>query len=229
MSLIVALASCGPSPAPSRPASPPERPLPIVQPTAPRRPLTLASGGSVALGELRLELVAIVTEEIAEAPGAPEAYPAGSGVTVTVALGGQRAALTRLSPGYTSESIAWLAGHRLELVSADHRGAQLLVDRVTERVTATRSLRVRVGDVVRLHDRVDFTFRGHGHKSVEPGMTSPLLVRVAFDGVDQQLALEPPRDVTFQWRDLRFRLGAYEYDDFMELVVEQLALEPVQP
>lgn len=218
------LLACGPARAPA----PPIASTPMTTPTpSPRVPLVFARGATLALGDLRLVLEDIVSETIEAAPDDANAYPAGSGVTVTVSLGGERGSMTLLSPGYTSTPVSWLAGYRVELVRADDRGAQILVDRVTDRVAASQTIELRRGDAVQLHGRVRLEFRGHGHKMVEPGMESPLLVRVAFDGRDQQYALHPPREVTFWWQDLRFTLGRYTYDEAMEIVVDRLALEPV--
>lgn len=222
--LAFLLLSCGPT----RFASPTSKPITTPTSTTPgRSPLTLARGASLALGDIQLVLEEIVTETIEPAPDDTTAYPSGSGVTVTVTLGGQRGSMSLLSPGYTSNPIAWLAGYRIELVHADDRSAQLVFDRVTERAAATQTIQLRRGETARLHDRVRFEFRGHGHKMMDEGIESPLLVRVAFDGRDHQYALHPPRETTFYWQDLLFTLGTYTYDERMELVVDRLALEPV--
>lgn len=195
--------------------------------TAPRVPLSLAPGASLELDGTRLALVEITLETIAADPSNPTAYPPGSGATVTVTLAGERGVLTLLSAGYTSTSVAWLGAYRVELVGADHRGAELHVDRVTDRVLARQPIQLRRGETARIHDR-EVTFHSHGHKMVEAGTESPLLVRVAFDGRDEHTySLFPSRKAVFHWQDLRFTLVAYEYDSQMELVVDRLALEPV--
>jgi len=206
-------------------SDPPSSPVPA----ATRTPRAIALGTTVELGPERLELVDIVSEEIAEAPDARDAYPAGSGVTVTVVIGGERSAMTLLSKGYTSTPVTWVQKYRLELVRVDGQVAHLHVDRVTDHVVGTQAVRIRRGETVRVHERVDFAFREHGHKRVEPGIESPLLVRVAYDGAEQSYALFPPNRSSFMWRDLQFTLGAYEYNEYMDLSVDRLELEAVPP
>jgi hypothetical protein len=238
LALLAILAGCAPAPAvPPPPAMTDLAPPPAAAPSpaaSPRSPLAVALRAPIELEEGRwLEVEAIVGEDLAPAPGdGAAAYPAGSGVTVTVAVAGQQATLSLLSAGYSSAPVAWLDDLRIELAGVAGEVAHLRLDRRTDRVLASQAVRIRQGETIRLHDEVDFQFVSHGHKAVTAEMISPLMVNVDYhDGAPYGWthSLFPPDDATWLWRDLRFTLGAYHYGDFMELVVDRLALAPVVP
>lgn len=193
----------------------------------------MAAGASVTLPDgVRLAVESIVVDGIAPPPDARRADPAGSAVTVTMTLAGKHVTLSRLAAGHHEPPVAWIDELRVALVRADATVAHLAVHRVTDRVVATKQLRVAAGERIRLHDVLDFELVGHSHKRVTPEMESPLMVDVDYhDGRPhgRTHSLFPPREVTWRWHEVRFTLGAYEYDRWMDLVVERLALEQVLP
>lgn len=87
---------------------------------------------------------------------------------------------------------------------------------------ARQTFRIARGETVRVHGRVDFRFVRHGHKLALEGTESPLMVDVAYDGVTATHHLYPPRDASWTWKDLKFTLLQYAYDDSMDLVVERV-------
>ncbi len=206
------------------PAAPPVA-APTTQAVAIGTPIVLPDGASLVVDD-------IVVEAIEPAPGDSGAYPAGSGATVAITLAGVKVTLTKLSAGYRGAPVAWVHDLKVELHDTDGKVAHLSVHRVSERVLATEQIRIRRGERVRLHDTLDFTFVSHSHKSVMPGQESPLMVNVDYhDGhpYPRTHSLFPPREATWMWDDLRFTLGDYRYGDFMDLVVDRMALEPVLP
>lgn len=211
--------------APSPPQAPP------VVPLAPN--VTLAHGASVMLADgAMLSVEGIEVESIAASPDNPAAYPGGSGVTVRLMLAGQPLSLTRLSEGYRSSAVGWAFERRIELIDSDGKVARLAVHRVVDRVLASQPLRIRRGERVRLFEAVDFHFLGHTHKRTMGGDESPLMVVVDYHdgrGQPETASIYPPKVASWSRQDLRFTLGEYAYDDFMELVVDRLALEPLPP
>lgn len=238
IAITTVVAACS-SPAPTNPTSPAmtNDPKPSLSPAAPPDPApttrAVAIGTPIELTDgTSLAVTDIVVETIAPAPDDPAAYPAGSGARVLITVGGDKVALTKLSAGYDASPVAWVRDLKIELHDTDGKVAQLSVHRVSDRVLASESIRIRRGERVRLHDTLDFTFVGHSHKSVMAGMESPLMVNVDYhDGhrYPRTHSLFPPREATWTWQDVRFTLGDYRYGDFMDLVVDRMALDPVMP
>jgi hypothetical protein len=203
------------------------------EPAPAARPLEIGLGQSITLDDGTVVVVEqIVVESIEASPDDPRSYPAGTGATVVITVAGHRAELTKLSPPYPSVTVAWLHGVRIELHDTDGKIARVSLQRVTDRVLATESLRISKGERVRLHGTHDFTFVGHSHKSISAGMESPLMVNVDYhDGhpYPRTHSLFPPREATWAWEDLRFTLVEHQYDDFMVLTVDRLALEAAEP
>lgn len=91
---------------------------------------TLGIGESAAFGELEVRLREIVIEEIA--PSRDGAYPAGSGISVILALKkGDKSAemsLNRLSEGYESKVSDEWNGFRIRLLRVDEKKARLRIE-----------------------------------------------------------------------------------------------------
>ncbi len=174
----------------------------------------------------------IMIEHIEPAPDDLAAYPGGSGATVRITVRGEVVTLTKLPAGYDGSPVAWLDDLKIELHDTDGKVAQLSVHRITSRALATERVRVQRGERVRLHDMVDFTFVSHSHKSVGPGQESPLMVNVDYhDGhpYPRTHSLFLPGEASWAWQDLRFTLAEHQYDEFMVLTVDRLALERLLP
>lgn len=85
-------------------------------------------------------------------------------------------------------------------------------------------LRIRRGETVKLPGGIRFTFAGHGHKNVEPGDTSPLIIygkittSAAVKDEDFSVNLHTEHSRIFRAGDDRvFEVVNYAYDDWMEL------------
>ena len=187
------------------------------------------------------------TEEIIE-PSPNGSYPGGSGVVVGLRINGDDFELSKLSDGYASMNALWLGEHRYELVSYTSRtkSIELRVARVSDQIVGpTRSVRVGRGNDVSLSGGAAMTFESHGHKRVYENQGSPLVVRVSYWRVakvgedlesrdplgKESHNLGPPATgQSWRWRDYHFTLGDYEYNQFMVLDVQRLALKaPLSP
>lgn len=198
------------------------------------RPLALRSG-------VTLRHEDIVIEEIAAGPS--PAYPAGSGVTLTLVvdgLGGApiRRPISLLSAGYTSQNVAWFGPYRVTVVDieAPHRRdaiIKLAVEEVTDVAAPGPPLVATVarGGSLDLGDAT-MTFVAHGHKRTGPGEASPLLLtaRYSVPGAEPEehhgeVDGTPP---AWTWRDRRFTIRNYQYDVSMDLEVVRLQLAPLR-
>lgn len=212
----------------------------------PPRPITLAKDEQLAIeGGLSVHVDSIVVEEIAASPDGT--YPAGSGITLALvfAVKGvatpERRELSLLSAGYDSVREAWFDRHRFTVLAVeDPLGSarvRLVAERVTDRVRPGAPVVVKIarGGDVDLGPGARMTFVGHSHKNVEPGEQSPLMVAVEYmargapaERRERNVGSEdgPQR---FEWRDYRFTILDYGYNDWMRLSIERLELEPVEP
>lgn len=183
---------------------------------------TLRPGQSVQADGHTLTLTGLTWEVIEPAPES-DAYPAGSGVTVSLAWDGEDIHLTRLSAGYTSVEHHWLPDHHLALgPRIEDDGVDLVVERL--QVGLVRDVTVQRGERVDLGGELSMRFEGHSHKMVEAG-ESPLMVNVSFLAGDQLLeertfSLDLPSDRTFGWRHALFTLNAHNYGERMDLRVQ---------
>jgi len=245
---VLVLAACASQPpAPPAPASgpPPTAPGPAPPPTGATmpllqltqdRPITLRSG-------VTLRHEGLVIEEIAAGPS--PAYPGGSGVTMTLVVDGigggvaVRRPISLLSPGYTSQNVAWFGPYRVTVVDVKdpHRRdavVELTVEETTDEVvpgapivaTITRGGSLELGDATMI-------FVAHGHKRTRPGETSPLLLTVQYrvpgsetEEQHGELTGDPPR---WTWRDRRFLVRDHAYNASMQLEVVRLRLAPLRP
>lgn len=86
-----------------------------------------------------------------------------------------------------------------------------------------KTFRITRGGSVDLPDGVALRFTGHGHKSVEAGQSSPLILHGTIarpGGKPREFSVNIHTEHTRVFRladDLVFELGEYAYDDFMKL------------
>lgn len=86
-----------------------------------------------------------------------------------------------------------------------------------------KTFRITRGSSVDLPDGVVLRFTGHGHKDVEPGMDSPLIIHGTLarpGGKPDEFSVNLHTEHTRIFRledDLVFELVEYAYDDFMKL------------
>lgn len=234
-----ALADPEAEPEPTPPAEP-STPKAMPTPThvlSPQQPAPLDEGTTI-------EVEGVVIESIEASPEDPEAYPAGSGIDVTVVIRQgsyeQRAELGLLSAGYDSHPVAWLEDARVTLldVADPHRAPRvsLLVERVSDQETGEPPERVRVtkDQEAQLADGTGLTLLGHGHKHTMEGQRSPLLIAVrwhepGFPPDDQHTSVGPDEDEQrWPWRDRVIEVLDYRYDQWMELSITRRRLERVE-
>jgi len=217
-------------------------PPPPPAPPAPMKsiPLQLAANQQLTFGNgVTLRYDNLVLEEIAAGPS--PAYPAGSGLTLTLILEGQgdpqRRSVSLLSEGYTSKREAWFDRYRVTLddVTSPHRDAvvALHIDQVTDQAGPPTFANVTKGSSVALGS-AEMIFKGHGSKHIGPGETSPLMVALDYSVPGEEPehvelnAGEGPRP-SWRWRDYRLTVVAHEFDESMRLEIARLQLAPVQP
>ncbi len=192
------------------------------------QPLSIAGG--------TIELESYVTEEIAASPVDPEAYPAGSGVTISLRLRGAELAFSDLSQGYDSVRVVYVDGFRAELVSHDPSQASVVVrvDRVLEdEGTLIRpKQRVQVGQRARVEPGFEMEFLGHGHKRTYAGQISPLIVHMRYESAGQPV-VEASHNVfepyVWTWQRYKFEIISHDYGDNMVLRISELELAPLSP
>jgi len=198
--------------------------------------VTLELGGSETLG-----FEDVVVESIEAGPS--EAYPAGSGVSVTLIVEGgrspERRQVSLLSSGYRSHPVAWFGPYRVTLVDVKdpHRAAQvdLVVERVSERSLPGEPVVVRVeaGQSITLGDAARVEFLGHSTKHIDAGERPPLMVALKYHiPGEAPLSTEfnvgtDDRPQTWTWRDYRLTIVEYVYNAWMRVSVERLALDRV--
>jgi hypothetical protein len=200
---------------------------------------------AVALdGGASLEVEQVVIESIEAGPDDPGAYPAGSGIDVTVVVrqdgNEHRVTLTRLE-GYVSQPTRWVDPFRITLldVASPHRDPQvsLLVQRPLSPLPAdapAHSVRlVKGGPDVDIDADTRLRLVEHGHKIGMDASPSPLIVAVqwlvsGFDPEPQGVNLGPaPAPLRWRWRDLDLTVTDYAYDEWMELSVRRHPLQRV--
>ncbi len=222
----------------AREASEPEAPV-----QDPTHTLTLSEPARLPGGD-SLVLADVTIETIEAAPDDPESYPAGAGVTATLRLerGSSRRelVLSRLSEGYESRLSGWLDGYRVTLIELDDLerapSARVLVERATDRLSEAPAVtgRVRKGGALAIDARLSMRFVAHGHKRVEAGESSPLMVHVQWEAQGEESVedggnLGPARaDLRWTWRDLHVMIEEYQYDEWMAVTVRRLVLERVE-
>lgn len=172
-------------------------------------------------------------EDVVAAPGAKRAT-----FTLVVEVEGYQKP-SRLAMDLDAGRSVWSAdGFRITVDRADElprlvfHAERVLSDEVRAELVTTQ--RVARGGKISLAKDLEMVFRGHGHKTVMPGDSSPLMVTVAFLGPGLPAedtyynaggeSSAPPQ---FSWRDYRFTVTKYAYDEFMELRIERLAFESV--
>lgn len=201
--------------------------MPVVR-LALRTPVSLAAESGVTA-----HLRDYIIEEIAAAPGDTEAYPGGSGVVMTIEIGGQSVQLSDLSEGYEGAPVAWTPNYKLTLVNHDSSApwADVRIERITDTVESTLHSKTRVilGESIALEAPLEAVFVSHGHRMVPRGRRSPLNVGMTYQTPSQELdspihSLYPSDDNTWRWRNYQFRLLSHEYNSFMELEVSRLGL-----
>tara|TARA_R110002073_G_scaffold140253_13_gene291002 strand:+ start:8582 stop:9391 length:810 start_codon:yes stop_codon:yes gene_type:complete len=210
--------------------------MPITTPP-PTPTVTLTLNTPIRLsGEsgIQAELIAYTIEEIAEAPMFEEAYPAGSGVVVTVKVSGYQVDLSELSEGYDGVSVAWTRDHRITLIAHDPSllSVTLQIEKITDRIESAlyKGERIERGKSLALGDSLEAVFSGHSHKRTHVGQESPLIVNMAYHQGGNEIDtgsrnLYPPADASWRWRNYRFSITKYEYGAFMDLDVDRLSLE----
>ncbi len=202
--------------------------------------MKLAANQQLTIGPgVTLRYDNLVIEEIAAGPSS--AYPAGSGLTLTLIVDGLNGPIRRsvslLSEGYTSKREAWFDRFRVTVndVTSPHRDAvvELVVEQVTDRAGTPTSANVVKGGSVALGTASMF-FRGHGSKHIGPGETSPLMVALEYsvpgeepERVELNVGTGPRH--SWRWRDYELTVLAHEFDAWMRLQIARLQLAPVQP
>lgn len=195
----------------------------------------LETGQAVSLGldVGEIELVSVVSESIEPSPVDPDAYPAGSGTTMSLLLAGTPIEFSELSAGYGSSKIAYAGNLRAELISYDANQGSVVVhvDKLVPRKATLLqpSIRLQVREPLLIEAGVEVQFLGHSHKSISAGQTSPLIVYMRYESagriVEQQHNLFKP--YSWVWERYRFEIVSHEYDEHMVLRISKLALEPL--
>lgn len=251
--ILLLLAACSKRQVDARPieARPVEaRPIsdPAPQPT---QPMTTAAPNLVLARDQRAPLFlgstatirydGLAIEDIAASPDG--AYPAGSGVSLTLIVDGGAAPLRRgvnlLSPGYSSRAAAWFGDIRVTLLDVKDPykkdvKVELRVERVTDEVLPETPVQVRVaaGGTIDLDAETQLEFLGNSTKTISKGDRAPLMVALRW-----LVAGEEPEKTEFNagsgpygwdWRDRRFTIVAHAYNEWMQLKIERLRLAPAQ-
>jgi hypothetical protein len=178
----------------------------------------------------------VITERIEAAPpdySDGEAYPTGSGVTVTVQWDGQGHTFSRLSQGYESVEEIWLDGYRLRLGRIQQK--PLMVEVFLDRLEKgeSRAFTVKKGERISLDAHTDMRFDSHSHKRTRAGQSSPLMLNLVFleDGAPVEaktFSLHLKEERSFSWRNFRFELMDHQYDQSMTLKVDPGRWVPVK-
>jgi len=201
-----------------------------------RSPVELLLDQPVTFDEETFALRSFVLEEIAPDPNGSAAYPGGSGLTLTIETPSGSVALSELPAAYGPVKVGWTTEHRVELIGHDTRrpSVAVYIDRIGEPLAETRhQLRIARSARIALGTST-MRFDSHGHKIIEEGQTSPLIVRVTYEPdsrhpEEASYNVELERRPWWRWHDYELAIVGYEYDAFMELAVTRLALEPVGP
>jgi hypothetical protein len=199
----------------------------------------LQRGGNQRIGYITINLTGLVFEEIAEAPGAAEAYPAGSGVTATLLLEHDfgmtgEMNLELLSPPYDGRREGLFFGYRLVLTNVGqgpgNDGVELQVIQ-NEDITLSLlgRLRLELDTWQHLAGLGWIRFTRHGHKRTLPdGPESPLIVALEYHSLltkHQEVQVKTSKGTgTWAWRRWRFYLLDYRYGQWMELLVAREGL-----
>lgn len=249
--ILLLTVACARRPAePARPevTTPDATPTPTATTTA--QPMTSAAPNLVLTRDQRAPLAlgstatihydGLVIEEIAGSPDG--SYPGGSGISLTLVVDGgpapQRRSVSLLSTGYTSRRAAWFDDRRVTLLDVEdpYRQARvaLLVERVTGDVLpgAPVEARVAVGGMVALDADTRVEFLGNSTKSISAGERPPLMIALRYHVAGEEPATTEfnagtdDRALTWVWRDRRFTVTRYAYDEWMQLRIDRLRLAP---
>jgi hypothetical protein len=232
-SAIALLVACsGPDvPAPMQPAaqkdsqethtatSPPEPPVTA----SPTSNLIVDEAKSVSLGGYTFAISAFITAEIPDEGGSAE---------LVLKVGDEAHDFTYRDDPKQSKMVVWRDDLRIELIEANDaaRGGEFLVQRITDQRLPNPRVGVRLDrrTKVALDEEWEIEFRGHSHKMVSPGQSSPLMVAVRYwHGTQWDSAnfnLHPPEHRTWRWRDYEFELENHDYDKFMDVSIHRLQL-----
>jgi hypothetical protein len=221
---------------PARPTAQPAQPMT----TVPNLVLTHEQRAPLYLGSTAtIRHDGLVIEDIAASPDG--AYPAGSGISLTLIVEGGPSPIRRsvnlLSSGYTSRAAAWFGDIRVTLldVKDPHKRearVELLVERITGDVVPGAPVLVRVaaGGTFELDADTRIEFLGNSTKTISKGDQPPLMVALRY-----LVAGEEPEKTEFNagtgpyawdWRDRRFTIVDHAYDQWMQLKIERLRLTP---
>jgi len=160
---------------------------------------------------------------------------AGTSFVLVVEIAGYRSPV-RIPMDLGAGRVAWTPDNvRITATQLAIDKVQLTADRVDGSVRPEPAITARIerGGTLRLSDEVELVFRGHGHKRVYEGESSPLMVTVAFRGrglpeEDSHYNVgDESGPQRFAWRDYRFTITDYGYDVYMQLAIERLAFVPV--
>lgn len=239
--LLLCLDACTPRSAPAVPPSdathpasaPPMTAAPNLVLTSPEERAPLLPGGAATLRYDNL-----VIESIEASPDGN--YPAGSGITLTLHRDGGPGPLARqvslLTPGYTSHAAAWFDDVRVTLlgVKDPHNKTprvELQVERVTgEPLGEPREVRTIKGGAIDLDVGARVEFLGNSTKSISAGEPPPLLVAVRYvvsgeEPETSEFNVGPDHSPqTWTWRDHRFTIIKYAYNEWMQLKIQRLRL-----
>jgi hypothetical protein len=210
----------------------PEEGLADTEPT-----VVLELGNPVELpGGPRVTLRELVMRRIEDEPPDWQAPVDGGEVEAVIDFDTVEVRLLRSTSGYEADATRWAANHRITLLEVEPgaRGVGLKVERVTARpVGAPLPLRLPIQEEVELPDGSYVRLLGHDREHAPAGVTTtPLLAELMFwvwggDFNRQSIALEG-NGATFTFRALKFTLRGYEFDRWMDVEVQKLALEAVR-
>jgi hypothetical protein len=235
-------ASCGSSTAGDAKPTPPVEPTttteesPVTSEPADNAPkrvaLSVEEGTPVEIDGSTLSVKSVIFEELEEAPDEPGS--GGSVVIVNLELDGEQ---FTVSDGPDGKKDGWVDSFRVRLHEG-HMGApakaELYIDKLAEQASAAiyKQATVLRRKHIELDDGMIWRFLGHGHKSVSPGQSSPLMIswdvlRGDHEIDEGQLSILPPEEKTWRWRDYHFELVEHDYDKSMTLAIRRVALVPV--
>jgi hypothetical protein len=214
------------------------RPVPIPSEETPEpagNPVLLSLGVLVDVDRGHtLRLDDVIEEAIAAAAGDKKAYPAGSGLTLTLSWDGQGQTFSKLSAGYEGVDEIWVEGYRLRLgrIQVQPLRVEIYVDRIDP--GQETAISIKKGETLRLDGQFHMRFDSHSHKRTRMGgPSSPLMINLIFlQGdvpVESKTFYVHEEDArSFKWRNFTFTLGPYQYDAFMELKMDAGKLVPIQ-
>jgi hypothetical protein len=228
----------------------------LPEPTAPQRPrisdadvsapedglsgteptVVLHVGNPVELpGGARVTLRELVMRRIEDNPEDLHVPVDGGEVEAVIDFDTVEVRLMRSSSGYEADATRWASNHRITLLEVEpgERGVGLRVERVTQRPAGEpQPLRLEIQQEVELPDGSYVRLLGHDRETRPSGEATPLLAELMFwvwggDFNRQSVALEG-NGSEWTFRALKFTLRGYEFDRWMDVEVQRLALEAVR-